>query len=197
MGDYRVIAIGDILISTALLTERFACDMAVCRGYCCVEGESGAPLEEHEVGILEREYQAFAPYMTPAGREAVSGQGVAIVDTDGEWVTPLVKGAECAYALFDSSGTCWCAIERAFLEGKTTFRKPVSCWLYPVRIQTLSTGCALNYHQWHLCVCARERGNKEGVPVYRFLKEALIAKFGEGFYEELDMIFNLASDGSL
>ena len=190
MDDYRVIAIGDVLISTALLTERFACDMELCKGQCCVEGESGAPLEMQEVAILEREYHIFAAYMTPNGREAVEEQGAAIVDVDGEWVTPLVKGAECAYALFDPSGTCKCAMECAFFDGKTTFRKPISCWLYPIRIQTLSTGCALNYHQWHPCVRARERGNKEGVPVYRFLKEALIAKFGEGFYEELDMIFN-------
>ena len=185
MNDYRVIAIGDVLISTALLTERFVCDVTLCKGQCCVEGESGAPLESQEVGVLEREYKTFAPYMTAAGREAVEEQGVAMIDNDGEWVTPLIKGAECAYALFDSSGVCTCAIERAFLAGKTTFRKPISCWLYPIRIQTLSTGCALNYHQWHLCSGARECGKKEGVPVYRFLKEAITAKFGEAFYEGL------------
>jgi len=201
MNNYRVVAIGDVLISTALLTERFVCDMSACKGQCCVVGESGAPLESQEVDVLELEYHSFVHYMTPAGRAAVEKQGVAIVDIDGEWVTPLVEGAECAYALFDQSGVCTCAIERAFLDGKTVFRKPISCWLYPIRILLLSTGCALNYHQWHLCTGARDCGKKEGVPVYQFLKEPIIAKFGESFYQALELCsrenVNFPSDGSL
>jgi len=189
--DYpKIIAIGDILVSTALLTERFACDMAACKGWCCVAGNSGAPLEPEEMGIIEREYSAFAPYMNPQGRAAVQQQGFVLTDTDGELVTPLISQAECAYACFDESGICRCAVEQAFEAGTTAFRKPISCWLYPVRVQKLATGYALNYHQWEVCANARTRGQQEGIPVYRFVKEALIAKFGAEFYEALDSIFS-------
>ena len=194
--DYsRLILIGEILVSQALLTERFACHLVTCKGACCVEGESGAPLEEEEIWVLKREYQSFSQFMTERGREEVRKQGVALIDSDGDWVTPLVGGVgECAYARFDTCGgetalqrSCAsCAIERAFFLGKTTFRKPISCWLYPIRIQPLVTGCALNVHHWNLCASARLRGQKEHIPLYQFLKEAIIAKFGGGFYEELE-----------
>jgi len=223
----QVIAIGDVLISSALLTERFVCDLTSCKGECCVEGSSGAPLEEHEIEILKQEYDSFAPFMTPQGKEAVRQQGVALLDSDGDWVTPLVAGIhECAYARFTSvvspatslatslatspatspstsplalspstspSSVCVCAIESAFFQGKTTFRKPISCWLYPIRLQPLSTGCALNVHCWHLCASARTRGKKESIPLYRFLKEPLIAKFGADFYAELEIIAQVFS----
>ena len=185
--DYtKLIAIGDILVSTALLTERFTCEITACKGMCCVEGESGAPLEPEETGILEKEYPSFAHFMTLQGRKAVQQNGVAVLDRDGEWVTPLVRGAECAYARLNRSGNCICAIECAFWEGKTTFRKPISCWLYPVRIQKLSKGYALNYHQWHVCRSACAIGQKEDIRLYCFLKEAIIARFGKEFYDELD-----------
>lgn len=185
--DYsQLIAIGNIYVSTALLRERFVCDVTACRGLCCVIGDTGAPLEVEEIDILQREYESFAPYMTERGRSAIATQGVALCDTDGEWITPLAEGKECAYARFDKDGACRCAIEYAFFAGKTTFRKPVSCWLYPIRIQPLSTGCALNYHQWHLCTGACARGRRENIPVYRFLKEPMIAKFGAAFYEQIE-----------
>ena len=186
MSHNDVLAIGDIFVSAALLTECFACDLIVCRGQCCVEGSGGAPLEKEEVPILIKEYDNFAPFMTARGREAVREQGVALLDHDREWATPLVNGAECAYARFDDVGICRCAIEYAFLQEKTPFRKPISCWLYPIRVQKLSTGCALNYHRWHLCTPACVRGEREGIPLYRFLKEPIIAKFGADFYGELE-----------
>ena len=204
MNHTQVITIGETFVSSALLTERFACNLSDCNGQCCVEGESGAPLEEEEIEIIMREYDSFAPFMTERGRIAVQQQGVAFRDRDGDWVTPLVGDAgECAYARFDAcdvgldqhsscaSGdnlhpSCaFCAIERAFFLGKTTFRKPISCWLYPIRIQPLASGCALNVHHWRLCASARLRGQKENIPLYQFLKEAIIAKFGAGFYEGL------------
>ena len=186
--EARIFKIGNIFVSTALLTERFTCDIAVCKGKCCVEGDSGAPLKIEEVDIISREYESFAPYMTQSGRDAVQQQGVAIIDFDGEWVTPLIEGAECAYARFDQVGICSCAIEYAFHQGVTSFRKPISCWLYPIRVHQLSLGIALNYHNWHLCAGACLRGKREDVPVYRFLKEAIIAKFGDTFYKELDAV---------
>lgn len=192
MTEYsKVVLIGDVYVSTALLTERFVCDVALCKGQCCVIGDSGAPLEPQEVKLLEQAYSDFAPYMTAAGRESVAKLGVAVVDTDGEWVTPLVDGAECVYAWFDGGGVCRCAIEAACMAGKTTFRKPVSCWLYPIRVQKLATGKALNYHRWQLCAAARERGQKLGVPVYQFLKEPLEGAFGDAFYKELEESANV------
>jgi len=188
MATYPLVAIGDIWISAALLTERFVCDVVACKGQCCVEGVSGAPLEAGEVEVLRREYDSFAPFMSVQGRQAVTTQGVAVTDGDGDMVTPLVRGAECAYAWFDGAGICGCAIERAFLEGKTTFRKPISCWLYPIRVQKLSTGWGLNYHEWDVCDAARRRGQREKVPVYRFLREAIVARFGEAFYRELAQV---------
>ena len=187
--DYsQLIAIGDIYVSSALLRERFACEVTACKGLCCVIGDTGAPLEAEEVSVLTREYELFAPYMTERGRNAIAQQGVALLDTDGEWITPLAEGEECAYAHFDRDGVCRCAIEYAFLEGKTTFRKPISCWLYPIRILPLTTGCALNYHQWHLCTGACARGQQENIPVYRFLKEPIVAKFGGEFYEQIEEV---------
>ena len=187
METSRFLLIEDIWVPTALLTERFVCDLDVCKGLCCVIGESGAPLEPQEVELLEREYDAFEPFMTEQGQEAVARRGVAVVDRDGEWETPLVgDDGECAYAWFDRGGICRCAIETAFFESKTPFRKPISCWLYPIRIQKLSTGCALNYHQWHLCAGACTCGIRQGVAVFRFLKEPIVARFGEAFYKGLE-----------
>ena len=188
--DTQLFKMGAMWVSKALLTERFACDLATCKGQCCVDGDSGAPLEEEEVDTLIREYPSFAPYMTPLGQQVVKQQGVAVRDLDGEWETPLVAAEqECVYATFDvQQGVeiCLCAIERAHLAGKTTFRKPISCWLYPIRIQNLSQGVALYFHQWHLCSGASLRGQREGIPVYRFLQEPITAKFGARFYEELE-----------
>ena len=186
MGDSQIIAIEDILVSASLLTERFACNILLCKGWCCIAGDSGAPITPDEVGILEREYGNFRGYMSPQGREAVAQHGFALLDRDEEWATPLIAGVECAYASFDGEGVCRCAIEQAFWAKKTVFRKPVSCWLYPIRVQKLSTGFAINYHQWEVCAGARIRGEKERIPVYRFLKEPLIVQFGSDFYDRLD-----------
>ena len=189
-----VIAIGEHLVSTALLRERFACELSHCKGFCCVEGDSGAPLEAQEIPILEAEYAAYAPFMSAGGREAVQTLGFGLRDVDGDWVTPLIGGAECAYTHFDENGICFCAIEQAFLAGKTRFRKPSSCWLYPIRIQELSDGLALNYHEWPLCAGACKRGEQENIPVYQFLREAIIARFGEAFYQELDVAASLLDE---
>ena len=189
-----VIAIGEHLVSTALLRERFACDLGNCKGFCCVEGDSGAPLDAGEIPVLEAEYPAYAPFMSEQGREAVAAQGFALKDSDGDWVTPLIQGAECAYSHFEADGTCFCAIEQAFFSGKTGFRKPISCWLYPIRIQELSEGEALNYHEWPLCAGACNRGERENIPVYQFLKEPIIARFGQAFYQELDVAASLLDE---
>lgn len=143
-----MIEIDDKIVSADLLRECFACDLTQCKGICCVEGNAGAPLEADEVETLEREYAAYRPYMTPEGIEAVERQGFMVVDDDGDYTTPLVNDAECAYSR-NENGVTLCAIEKAWLEGKTPFRKPISCHLYPIRLVHFSNGSiGLNYHRW-------------------------------------------------
>lgn len=181
-----MIEIDDKIVSADLLRECFACDLSQCRGICCVEGNAGAPLEADEVDILEREYEAYRPYMTAEGIEAVERQGFMVVDADGDYTTPLVDDAECAYAR-NENGVTLCAIEKAWLEGKTPFRKPISCHLYPIRLVHFSNGSiGLNYHRWSVCEPARRCGRKLGIPVYRALREPIIRRFGEEFYRALE-----------
>lgn len=174
------------IISLDVFKEYFSCNLSHCRGACCVEGNSGAPLEEDEVDILEAEYEAYKPYMKPEGVAAVEEQGFMVVDTDGEYTTPLIGDAECAYS-FEEDGITFCAIERAYREGKTSFQKPVSCHLYPIRVARFRNGSyGLNYHRWDICRGARECGQHTGVPVYKALKEPLIRRFGEEFFAALE-----------
>ena len=142
-----MIEIDDKIVSADLLRECFACDIAQCKGICCVEGNAGAPLEAEEVEILEREYPNYKPCMTPEGIEAVERQGFMVVDEDGDLTTPLVNDAECAYT-YTENGVTLCAIEKAWMEGRTPFRKPISCHLYPIRLMRFSNGTVgLNYHR--------------------------------------------------
>lgn len=181
-----MIEIDDKIVSADLLREGFLCDIAQCKGICCVEGNAGAPLEIEEVDTLESEYENYKPYMTPEGIEAVERQGFMVVDEDGDHTTPLVNDAECAYAYVEN-GVTLCAIEKAWLEGKTPFRKPISCHLYPIRLMKFSNGTiGLNYHRWSVCASARACGKKLGVPVYKSLKEAITRRFGKEFYAQLD-----------
>ncbi|MDR2361238.1 MAG: DUF3109 family protein [Prevotellaceae bacterium] len=183
-----MIQIDDKLVSAEIWRQHFTCNLTECAGICCVWGDSGAPLEIAEKNILQREYPHLTPYMTPEGIQAVTTQGVATRDADGDLVTPLIAGKECAYTYFDMAGACYCAIERACREGKTTFRKPISCWLYPIRLTRIGDNIALNYDRAHLCRGAREKGEQQQTPVFRFLREPLIHRFGETFYHELEQV---------
>ena len=175
------------IVSTDLLTENFCCDIMACKGQCCIDGDAGAPLTLEEVDILEAEYENYKPYMTPEGIGALHKQGFGVVDADGDLVTPLVNNEECVYTSFDENHNCFCATEMAWCKGECKFRKPISCALYPIRISTLSNGVqALNLHRWSICKCAFEKGKKEKVPVYKFLREPIIRKFGEEFYSALE-----------
>lgn len=177
-----IIQIGDILVSEEVVTEFFACDYASCRGLCCIEGDSGAPLEERELEPLEREYGTYSPLMREQGRAAVDAKGFFEVDRDGDLVTPLVEGGkECAFCHFGPSGECLCSIEKCGLV------KPVSCSLYPIRVTRLTGGGqALNLHRWDICKDAYEKGRREGVRVYQFLRKPLEDVYGAEFYEALD-----------
>ena len=182
-----IIEIDDCLVSEEILTEYFACDYEKCKGCCCVIGDSGAPMEECEAGAIEKNYPIFSPIMTDAGRAAVASKGFFEIDMDGDMVTPLVPGSEeCAYTIFDEEGNCFCSMERCWFQGKGDFRKPISCWLYPIRITTLRNGMrALNLHRWHICQDAFAKGKKEKVRVYEFLREPSERYFGEDFYQAL------------
>lgn len=181
-----MIEIDDKIVSADLLRECFACDLGRCKGICCVEGNAGAPLEPDEAETLEHEYPAYKPYMTAKGIEAVERQGFMVIDEEGEPTTPLVEDAECAYAYREKDVTL-CAIEKAWLEGKTAFRKPISCHLYPIRLVRFSNGTTgLNYHRWSVCEPARICGAKCGIPVYKALREPIVRRFGEEFYKALE-----------
>ena len=181
-----MIEIDDKIVSADILRECFACDLGKCKGICCVEGDAGAPLELEEVDELEENYAAYAPYMTEEGRREVERQGFMVVDSDGDYTTPLVNNAECAYA-FEENGITFCAIERAYRESKCSFLKPISCHLYPIRVMKFSNGTfGLNYHRWGVCHDAVECGRKIGLPIYKALKEPIIRRFGEEFYKALE-----------
>lgn len=177
-----IIQIGDILVSEDVVTEYFACDYEACKGVCCIEGDSGAPMEEEEIETVERDYPRFSALMSPAGREAAESSGFFEVDRDGDIVTPLVRGScECAFCHFGPSGEAMCAIEMAGC------RKPVSCSLYPIRVTKLTGGSlALNVHHWEICRPAFEKGRRENVRVYQFLRKPLTDSYGEEFWSALD-----------
>lgn len=176
------------IISLDIFNEHFMCDLGKCKGICCVEGNAGAPLDEDETGILEREYEAYKPYMKGEGIEAVEKDGFAVLDEEGDLTTPLINNAECAYS-FEEDGITLCAVEKAWKEGRTTFRKPISCHLYPIRVSKFRNGTyGLNYHRWDVCVPAVHCGKKTGIPVYKALKEPLVRCFGKDFYNALEEV---------
>lgn len=176
-----IVEIGDVLVSEDVICEFFACDYPVCKGACCIVGDSGAPLEEDEIPALERDYPAFKHLVPEKGRAAAEASGYFTVDREGDLVTPLVPDTEeCAYCCFEGDN-CLCAIEKAGLS------KPISCALYPIRVKKFrGGGMALNLHRWDICRCAFERGKREGIRVYQFLRGPLIRRFGPEFYEALD-----------
>lgn len=188
MNAYNsIIQIDDCLVSSDIITEFFACDYPKCKGCCCIIGDSGAPLEECEPEAIEKNYEIFSPIMRPQGRAAVDKKGFFEIDIDGDMVTPLVEGSEeCAYCHFDEKGNCFCSMERLWFQGQGDFRKPISCWLYPIRVSGLSNGMkALNLHRWEICKDAFAKGKAENIRVYEFLKEPIERYFGEDFYAAL------------
>ncbi|WP_417430111.1 DUF3109 family protein [Halpernia sp.] len=181
-----MIQIDDKLISEDLFTEEFVCNLSKCKGACCVEGDVGAPLEKHETEILENIYEKVKPYLRPEGVKALEKQGAWTLDpNDGDFVTPMIEGKECAYVIFDKNGVTKCGIEKAYEDGAIDWQKPISCHLYPIRANQYSTFVALNYHEWEICSDACTLGKELHVPVYKFLKTPLIRKYGEEFYETL------------
>lgn len=184
-----MIQIGDKLVSEALREEHFVCDLQACKGACCVEGDAGAPLSLEETRILDEIYPEVAPYLPEHARAIVAQQGKWVQEGD-DYETPLVNGKECVYTLFEA-GIALCGIEKAWNDGKVPFRKPISCHLYPIRINHLKSVemDAVNYEEWKICKPACALGDKLRVPVYKFLRDPLTRKFGEAFYDELSAVF--------
>lgn len=183
-----MIQLGKTIVSSDLLDKEFVCNLGACKGECCIAGEAGAPLTEQEIEILDQIFPKVAPHLRPEGREAIESQGKSIKTQNGDLETPLVDGKECAYVTFKEGGIASCGIEDAYNAGDVDFRKPISCHLYPVRVTDYSEFAAVNYHKWPICDTACNLGEQLKVPVYKFVKDALIRKFGQDWFDGLDQI---------
>jgi hypothetical protein len=179
-----MLQIENYIFSLDVLEKKFICDLPLCLGNCCRYGDSGAPLEPEEAVILEKIKDKVLPYLRQSGRNEIEKQGISVKDFEGDQVTPLIDGAECAYTILDGN-VFMCAIEKAWSEGKIDFRKPLSCNLFPVRMKKFAGFTAVNIEEWSICMAARERGRREGVYAYKFLKEPLIRALGADIYEQL------------
>ena len=181
-----MIPIRGTIVSDDLKKVLFHCDLKRCKGACCVAGDAGAPLEEEEISFLEDNLEEIRPFMTERGIQSIRLHGVFDYDAEGHFVTPLVNGTECAFTNFEN-GIAYCSIERSYFEGRSKFRKPISCHLYPVRVEENREAgfTAMNYDRWEICQAACDRGAKEGIPLYAFVREAVERRFGSEFYEEM------------
>lgn len=198
-----IIQIGDVLLSSEILTEMFCCDLSACKGQCCVEGDAGAPVTLDEVAEIEECVDTVWGDLSASAQSVIDKQGVAYTDQEGDLVTSIVRGKDCVFTYYGELGgipdCCLCALEKAFRAGRTTFCKPVSCALYPIREKRLGEGLVgLNYNRWAVCKAAIVKGNEENVYLYQFLRDPLIRRFGEGWYQELlDTVKELKAQGYL
>jgi hypothetical protein len=177
--------IGDTVVSRDVIEEDFFCELNACKGICCVEGDAGAPVENDELPLLNKILPIVWDDLSPAAQAIIKKQGVAYIDDDGEYVTSIVDGKDCVFTCYDERGNCLCAIEKAYRKGLTDFYKPVSCHLYPIRVAGYKDFKAVNYHHWDICKAATTLGKSKSIKIYQFLKEPLIRKFGEEWYEQL------------
>ncbi len=188
-----MIQIKDTLISEDVFETCFVCDLGKCKGMCCVEGDAGAPLTHEEYEAIKDVLPKIWDDLSLKARELIEKQGIAYIDGDGELVTSIIKGRECVFTYFDADGVCRCAIDNAFREGRISVQKPISCHLYPIRLHKYDEFTALNYDRWSVCRPALRLGKKTGIKLYQFLKEPLICKFGEEWYQEVCQIAELLS----
>ena len=179
--------IGDTLVSLDVLEKEFCCDLDKCRGCCCIEGDAGCPVTDEELKQIEQLLPDLLPQMTPEAREVVAQQGLSYLDPSGERVLSIVNGKDCVFARTDHNGWCYCLIEKAYNAGKIDFKKPISCHLYPIRLTQVGEYTGVEYHRWDICHCARQKGKKLHLPLYQFLKEPLIRRFGQAWYNELEL----------
>ena len=180
--------LGKTIVSEEVLEKDFVCNLSACKGACCIDGDAGAPLEKEEAKILEEIYPKVKPFLREEGIKVIEEQGVWTTSDWDELETPLIDGADCAYVIYDKNNTALCAIEEAYNKGIINWKKPVSCHLYPVRVKDYNEFAAVNYHKWEICDDACSLGKELQVPIYKFVKDALIRKFGEDWYQELEKI---------
>lgn len=179
--------LGKTIVSEEILEREFVCNLSACKGTCCIDGDAGAPLQEEETTILEAIYPKVKPYLRPEGIAAIEAQGAWVKGEDGDFETTLIDGKDCAYVIFDGA-TALCGIEQAYNEGIVDWKKPVSCHLYPIRVKDFTEFTAVNYDKWYICDDACTLGKELQLPVYKFVKEALIRRFGEDWYLELEKV---------
>ena len=201
-----IIQVGDVLLSSEILTEKFCCDLSVCKGECCVEGDAGAPVTMEEIAEIEECLDAVWGDLSASAQAVIDKQGVAYTDQEGDLVTSIVRGKDCVFTYYDSlqltvniENCCLCALEKAYRAGKTRFCKPVSCALYPIREKRLGEGLVgLNYNRWAVCKMAVAKGIQENLRLYQFLRDPLIRRFGKVWYQELlDTVDELKRQGYL
>jgi hypothetical protein len=184
----EMLRLGKTVISEEILDTDFVCNLSACKGVCCVDGEAGAPVEDRETAILVDIFMDVKPFLRPEGIAAIEEQGAFVKGEDGEWETPLVDNNECAYVVYSNEGIVKCGLEEAYNHGVTKWKKPVSCHLYPVRVTEYEQLTAVNYHKWHICDPACSLGTTLQVPVYKFVRDALIRKFGKRWYDRLEKL---------
>lgn len=185
MKTIPILQVGDVLLSPDIITEYFCCDYEKCKGACCIEGDAGAPVTLEEISEIENSLDDVWDELSASAQTVIDKQGVAYSDRDGDLVTSIVGGRDCVFTCYEN-GSCLCALEKAFIQGKTTFCKPISCSLYPIREKQFSNGMiGLNYHRWEVCKDAVIKGKNNNIRVYEFLKEPLTKRFGSQWYEEL------------
>ncbi len=184
-----MIEINNILISDEILDERFTCDMTQCKGACCIQGEEGAPVNEEESKILKKILPKVRPYLSEEGNQALKKKGAIVINKDNELKTPLIYNeGPCAYVIFEKN-IAKCGIEKAYEDGVINFKKPISCHLYPIRESSFNEHTTINYDRWEICNKACILGLKLKMPVFRYVKDALIRRFGSSFYNELNCVY--------
>ncbi|MDY4410116.1 MAG: DUF3109 family protein [Prevotella sp.] len=196
MKELHIVQVGNVLVSPDIFTEYFCCDLAACKGRCCIEGDAGAPVTLDEIGLMEDNLDAVWGELSASAQAVIDKQGVAYTDNDGDLVTSIVGGRDCVFTCYHDitdfvSGKpipncCLCAFERAYREGRTKWCKPISCALYPIRAKDFGNNViGINYHRWDICKDAVALGRKRNIHVYEFLKDPLIQQFGQAWYDEL------------
>lgn len=181
-----IIQVGEVILTSEILTEYFCCDLEACKGICCVEGDSGAPLTLDEVGEMENVLDEVWPDLSAQAQSLIDRQGVAYTDAEGDLVTSIVQGRDCVFTCYGTDGCCYCASDKAFREGRTAWDKPISCALYPIREKHFRDGSVgLQYHRWDICRPAVEKGRRLNLKLYQFLKAPLVRRFGQAWYDEL------------
>ena len=186
-----MLQIGDTIISMDVIESQFICDLCKCKGQCCVDGDAGAPLEEEEYDKINEILPIIWDELSSKAQELITKQGISYRDYDGELVTSIIKGKECVFTYFDENGVCKCVLDTAYRDGR------ISCHLYPIRLQKYKDFTAVNYHNWSVCNPAVKLGKKEGVALYKFLKEPLIRKFGEEWYMEVCEAAKMIEEGTI